>query len=230
MTMYTRNSAIVAALQGIVDLADVGANPNAKIITYAGIVPADNDAALGGATLITSHDMDVTSAFGIVTDANPGASSLANPIASAISQNVGTETLSFFRIVDRDDVSLYQGNIGANGTESTYLALPSAAGTGYAVDDVLTVSGGTFTQVATFEVVSVDGSGGVISVRVQCGGTYTVAPGNPASTSTGGGGSGCTLNLTFTNQFELQLPTTTIDPGVEIEIDSVLATLPEQSI
>lgn len=79
-------------------------------------------------------------------------------------------------------------------------ALQSAAvavgGTGYAVNDVLTVSGGTFSSQATVRVATVDGGGAVTSVVVVNQGDYTTAPANPAST-TGGSGTGCTLNLTF---------------------------------
>jgi hypothetical protein len=67
-------------------------------------------------------------------------------------------------------------------------------GTGYAVSDTLTVSGGTGTA-ATLTVDSV--SGGVITgVSVATNGEYTVAPTSPVSV-TGGTGSGATFNLTL---------------------------------
>ena len=73
----------------------------------------------------------------------------------------------------------------------------SSGGTGYTVNDVLTVVGGTFTTVCQLTVSAV--SGGVITA-VTTGGTargnYTVAPSNPASV-TGGTGSGATFTLNF---------------------------------
>lgn len=76
-------------------------------------------------------------------------------------------------------------------------AAVNAGGTGYTVGDELTVSGGTASADAVFEVTAAPG--GVVSavVLLRCG-NYSVAPSNPAST-TGGSGSGCTLDLTFGN-------------------------------
>ncbi len=77
--------------------------------------------------------------------------------------------------------------------------IPSATittgGSGYAVGDVLTVSGGTFSTAATFKVTTVlDGAiTGVVIVGTGEG--YTVAPTNPASTTTNGLGSGATLTI-----------------------------------
>lgn len=72
----------------------------------------------------------------------------------------------------------------------------NAAGTGYVVGDILTLSGGTSTIAAQVEVTTVGGSGDVTAVRQYNDGVYTSAPGDPVST-TGGTGSGCTLNCTF---------------------------------
>jgi hypothetical protein len=74
-------------------------------------------------------------------------------------------------------------------------ATVQSGGTGYAVNDVLTVVGGTYSSQATFTVSSVSG-GVVTAVTLSSGGTsYSVLPTNPVST-TGGTGSGCTLNIT----------------------------------
>lgn len=71
----------------------------------------------------------------------------------------------------------------------------NAGGTGYAVDDVLTVSGGTSSYPAKLEVLTVS-SGVITAVRIMEAGAYSVNPGNPVSV-TGGSGSGATFNLTF---------------------------------
>lgn len=86
-------------------------------------------------------------------------------------------------------------------TVATTIAV-SAAGTGYAVDDILTISGGTFGEAAQIQVKTVGGGGEVQTLVILDGGTYSVEPSNPAST-TGGGGTGCTLTLTFTAQTAL---------------------------
>ncbi|TXH03800.1 MAG: hypothetical protein E6R07_10335 [Nevskiaceae bacterium] len=71
----------------------------------------------------------------------------------------------------------------------------SAAGTGYAVNDVLTVVGGTSTSAAQISVNAVSGTGAITSASVLNGGSYSVPPTSPVSV-TGGAGSGATFNLT----------------------------------
>jgi len=72
-------------------------------------------------------------------------------------------------------------------------------GTGYAVGDVLTVSGGTLGEAAQAKVLTVDGSGVVLTIDLIHAGAYTAAPTSPAVT-TGGGGSGATLSFTEIDQ------------------------------
>lgn len=68
-----------------------------------------------------------------------------------------------------------------------------SGGTGYTVNDVLTVVGGTGSA-ATFTVSTV--SGGVITAATRTGaGDYSVLPTNPVSV-TGGTGNGATFNIT----------------------------------
>lgn len=81
-------------------------------------------------------------------------------------------------------------------------AAVNAGGTGHAVGDVITITntGGTFTETAKIEVVTV--SGGVITaIRVYRGGVYTVDPttttGNAQSATTGSG-----INATFDITFD----------------------------
>jgi len=77
---------------------------------------------------------------------------------------------------------------------STVSATVAAGGTGYSVNDVLTVTGGTSTTTATFTVATVSG-GVVLTVTPANTGHYTVKPANPVST-TGGAGT-CTLTITW---------------------------------
>lgn len=75
-------------------------------------------------------------------------------------------------------------------------ATVAAGGTGYVVGDTLTLSGGTSTVAAQFQVATIGGSGEVLTVTLAEPGAYTSNPSNPVST-TGGTGSGCTLDVTF---------------------------------
>lgn len=74
-------------------------------------------------------------------------------------------------------------------------AVVAAGGSGYTVNDTLTVSGGTGTS-ATFNVDS-EAAGVVTAVSLVSAGRYTAVPANPAST-TGGTGTLCTLTVTYT--------------------------------
>lgn len=83
--------------------------------------------------------------------------------------------------------SLTGGALGANGT-------------GYVVDDVLLVSGGTFTSQASILVTSVDGGGGITGFEVFNPGEYSVIPtGTVALTS--GTGTSATFIPTFGTSF-----------------------------
>jgi hypothetical protein len=87
------------------------------------------------------------------------------------------------------------GGTTATGTTTLLLYSPviNAGGTGYTVNDVLTIVGGTRTVAAQLTVTSV--SAGVITgVTILGGGTYTATPTYPASV-TGGTGSGATFTL-----------------------------------
>lgn len=73
----------------------------------------------------------------------------------------------------------------------------NAGGSGYVVGDNLLPSGGTYDDQAEFVVSGVSG-GAVTQVRIVNAGAYSIAPGNPAATTTDGAGTGCTVDLTFT--------------------------------
>jgi hypothetical protein len=69
-------------------------------------------------------------------------------------------------------------------------------GSGYAVNDILTVSGGTFTTAATLKVVGVNAAGGITGIAVVQGGNYSATPTDPVSVS-GGNGSGALFLTNF---------------------------------
>jgi len=72
----------------------------------------------------------------------------------------------------------------------------SSGGTGYAVNDTVTVVGGTYSQPATYVVTSVS-AGVVTGISQTSGGVYTSNPVSPVTTSTSGAGTGLVLALTF---------------------------------
>jgi hypothetical protein len=88
----------------------------------------------------------------------------------------------------------------AGGVQAVSTATMSAAtrsivngGTGYTLNDTITVSGGTFTTAASFTVSAV--SGGVVTTLIAAnGGTYSVLPTGTLST-TGGTGTGLTITI-----------------------------------
>lgn len=72
-----------------------------------------------------------------------------------------------------------------------------AGGSGYAVGDTITETGGTAIVQPVLTVATLSGSA-VATVTVTVPGFYTVKPSNPvAQGSTSGSGTGCTLNLTY---------------------------------
>ena len=84
-------------------------------------------------------------------------------------------------------------------TDAVDTVIINAAGTGYSVNDILTVSGGTGSS-ASFSIDTVGGSGEVLTITKLDEGNYTVNPSSSgaATTVAPAGGTGCTLDLTFT--------------------------------
>jgi hypothetical protein len=72
-----------------------------------------------------------------------------------------------------------------------------SGGSGYAANNVLTLVGGTSTTAAQITVLTVDGSGSILTFSVANAGNYTTIPGsNPVSTTVSPtGGTGATFNV-----------------------------------
>lgn len=87
---------------------------------------------------------------------------------------------------------------------AAFSALPSAAGSGYVVNDTLTLTGGTFTTAATFTVTAVTASGAIVTLALANGGIYSVIPANPVYI-TGGTGTLATLTVVFAGPAESNL-------------------------
>lgn len=81
--------------------------------------------------------------------------------------------------------------------EATGVAI-NTAGTGYAVDDVITLTGGTFVTAAQLTVTSIGGSGDITGVNITEPGEYSATPSNPVSgTVAPPGGSGADFTMTW---------------------------------
>jgi hypothetical protein len=81
-------------------------------------------------------------------------------------------------------------------SNSLATATVSNGGTGYAVGDICTLTGGTFSPSAAKVRVTSVAAGVVDGIVIEEGGAYTVNPSTPTSTS-GGTGSGLTVSTTF---------------------------------
>lgn len=73
----------------------------------------------------------------------------------------------------------------------------TAGGSGYAVDQILTQTGGTFTTAAQVRVTRVDGTGKIREMIVETAGSYSVLP-SGEQTFTGGTGTLMTASLLYT--------------------------------
>jgi len=90
----------------------------------------------------------------------------------------------------------------AGGTQATGTVAMQAlvttiqsGGSGYAIGDTITFTGGTFSTPVTLTVATLSGSA-IATFTSNNGGTYTVLPTNPISTTTSGAGTGATFNVT----------------------------------
>jgi hypothetical protein len=141
-------------------------------------------------------DFTWTAGTGVITDvhiADAGVytSQATDPVLQNTTSGSGTGAKFFLTYTD----TAWETLIDYEAYEGTAVAL-AVAGTGYTVDDIVTVVGGVFTEATTVEITAV--SGGVpTAVVVNSAGEYSTTPGNPASTS-GGTGSGLTLTMTWT--------------------------------
>lgn len=109
MASSITNAAAIAAVDAVAALVDAGsADANGDLKIYSGTIPADADAALGGAVLLTTNEMSNPAYAGGI-DANPGGRAVANAISDSTIAVAGTA--SFFRVTDRDNGAVYQGTI-----------------------------------------------------------------------------------------------------------------------
>lgn len=147
-------------------------------------------------TFTVAAQVEVTSVSGGVVDGvrlyNAGVYTVAPSSPGATSGGTGSgatitvTTASNGWSVQRD-----------NGRELTAVDSVVAGGTGYSVNDIITLSGGVGTA-ATLRVTSVSG-GAVTGASVETAGDYDVPPTDPVAQASvaPSGGSGATFNLTY---------------------------------
>lgn len=180
-----RRAAIGTSLHSIDAIADAGTGYTAgNILTVSGgtsVVAAQIEVLTvgGGGEILTARIRNA----GLYTATPANDATVTGGSGSGAEFTLGWDTNGW---VDRR----------SNGCpECAVSATIGAGGTGYTVGDQLTVSGGTFSRPAIFQVVTAP-AGVVGTVTLVDPGDYTTTPGNPAST-TGGTGTGCTLNVTY---------------------------------
>jgi hypothetical protein len=157
--------------------------------------------AYGGRATVTTHDENVTwSTTGIGAYGN---CYVSTAVANAPPRIIDLVHLNQYGMYPDEilvnNVSQVNGTMGSFWYDSNKwlsAASVSAGGTGYAVGDIVTLGGGTFTQAAQAKVTSV--SGGVVTglLIYFIGIGYTATPSNSVST-TGGSGSGLTITATW---------------------------------
>lgn len=176
------------------NIAYLGADLTAPSIQTAGSGYAvGNVLTMSGGTFATAAQVtvrEVTSSGGIVWAEVTQAGSYSVLPANPVSFTGGSGTLFTYNV-----------NWGASAAIATHAAEEilsmTAGGSGYAVGQVLTQTGGTFVTAAQVTVVRVDGTGKVREARVSRAGEYSVLPVGE-QTFTGGTGTGMTMALLYT--------------------------------
>ena len=89
------------------------------------------------------------------------------------------------------------GTTPLNHLNFTVVDLVAAGGTGYSVDDLITLDGGVFFRAAVLRVTG-ETAGVIDTVSLEDGGVYSVAPADPVAQDTAAppGGTGATFNMT----------------------------------
>lgn len=158
---------------------------------------AANQLSLANA-LVTAHAPGDTRADHVVADGDPyialGRRADYDNVVSISAGELVIDDLIHLRKLLKRKQDKKTKQVIEDGFEYPPPGIIQSGGTGYVVDDVLTVAGGTFVTAAQFAVLAVDGSGVITEVVLTVRGDYSVFPGNPA-TLTGGTGSGADMKV-----------------------------------
>lgn len=127
------NAAASAAADAVVDLVDAGAGAG-KIRIYSGTPPATADAALSGNTLLAELAMS-DPAFGAASNGVATANAISNDTAAD-----ATGTATFFRVLDSNNVVIFQGTVD---TATADLVVNT---TSFVAGAIVSISSFTYTQ------------------------------------------------------------------------------------
>jgi hypothetical protein len=140
--------------------------------------------------------------YGLLTDhanipANP-----ANLHVTQVDPLAGGDTKLQLSWDPQTDATLFKIERTATLDNAAQTAAIAAGGTGYAVNDTITLAGGTSTQATVLKVTTVGAGGAITQVSIMTPGRYSATPPDPvAQASTSGTGSEATFNMTWSPPF-----------------------------
>jgi hypothetical protein len=163
-------------------------------VTNATVITALGTGTGGVGTYTVNQSQTVAS--GLMNSAAVASVLTASMSGTTMTVTVSSGTLFPGQTIQGSTVSA-NTIITALGNSSVLSQTIAAGGTGYAVNDTVTVLGGVFgTTPATFTVSTVS-TGVVTGLTLTNAGSYTSQPANDVSTSSSGAGTGLKLTLTF---------------------------------
>ena len=119
--------------------------------------------------------------------------------------NNNTQTVYYPYTIPTNNGSMSVGPVTVSGNNNLSTITVNTNGSGYSLNDILTISGGTFIAPAVIQVTALTGSS-INTISIITPGSYSVLPSSPAS-ATGGTGSSALFNITGTT------PTVTVPSG-----------------
>lgn len=182
LTVTRLISGTIAANQA---LFGVGISNETVIVSGSGTTWTLNQ----GHTISTAIRMNSASVAAVITGSMSSTTLTVTAVASGtlyVGQTIQGSTVTAKTIIT------------ALGSGTVLSEVIAAGGTGYAVNENITVLGGVYgSSPATYTVTSIGGSGAVTGLTRTFSGQYTSIPANNVSTSSDGSGTGLTLTLTF---------------------------------
>lgn len=182
------------------DLKDIRIHADLEVGTDGKSVwSAVSGTLVGNPTAVTQATPPVVSLTGhglsagevIVFQPDVGGMTGLNGFYQVMASGLAANTFAVGDTAYRNTQPLFGTNLTA---WTTGKLLRAKSGSGYAVGQDLTLSGGTFTRAAVFRVTQVDVNGAVEAIRLIDGGKYSTLPSTPNS-PTGGTGTGAQLWL-----------------------------------
>jgi len=151
--------------------------------------------SIGGANGVIVFAADATDAKAAAKAIHPNDPAAMWTAATATEIVEDTDYADFdLHIVIQDSDPVVDIAVQSDGALGVSAAVVSGGGTGYTVNDVVTVTGGTATRAATLRILTVN-TGVALTAEVIDPGVYSVMPSNPVAV-TGDGNDDATFTLT----------------------------------